>query len=69
MVNRLSSSGSKINQLKAEQAKIQLENQILENEIAEDASLRGIEQKVHGLGFRAIKDPSYIKAEAIAAAF
>lgn len=68
-VNRLSSVGSRINQLEAQQAEIALQNQILENEIAASASLTGASDRVKALGFGDIKSPLYIQAQAIASAF
>lgn len=68
-VNRLSSVGSQINQLEAEQAEIALQNQIIENQIAVSASLVGAQDQVKALGFGDINNPLYIQAQAIASVF
>lgn len=65
-VNRLSTSGAKINELKRQQAALQLQNQVLEDKVAQSASLRTIASQSGNLGFGSIKNIEYIKAEAIA---
>lgn len=68
MVNRLSTYGKKIEELKVIEANLQLENQVLENSIAQRASLGQIEEKSTKLGFGSIKNPEYIKSSPLAAA-
>ena len=68
-VNRLSSAGSQINQLEAEQAEIALQNQIIENQIAVSASLVDAQDQVKALGFGDINNPLYIQAQVIASVF
>ncbi len=65
-VNRLSTSGAKINELKRQQASLELQNQVLEDKVAQSASLRTVSSQSGNLGFGSIKNIEYIKAEAIA---
>lgn len=60
MVNRLSTYGTKIEELKAIEANLQLENQVLENTIAQKASLKQVELKAVLLGFSSIKNLEYV---------
>lgn len=68
MVNRLSTYGKKIEGLKVVEANLQLENQVLENSIAQGASLGQIENKSTNLGFGGIKNLEYILPIPLAAA-
>lgn len=69
MVNRLSTYGHKIEDLKGAQAILELENQILENKIAEEGSLWKMEQKAGFLGFQSIKSFEYFKPVNLASSF
>ena len=62
MVNSLSTYGSKIEEMKIAQAKLELENRVLENQVARDASLTSLETKANELGFSSVKDPEYYPA-------
>lgn len=61
VVNRLSTFGSKIQQIKDSQANLRLENQVLENEIAKHSSLLSVESSSSKLGFESVKNLEYIK--------
>lgn len=61
LMNRLSTYGNKIQELEVAKSNLKLENQVLENEIAQKASLNLIDQKAAGLGFNNIKNIEYIK--------
>lgn len=67
MMNRLSTFGDKINQLKVNKASLILENQVLENRIARKVSLLNIESKASQQGLQSVKNIEYIKAPALAA--
>lgn len=68
MVNRLSTYGNKIQQLKNSQAGLELENQVLENQIAQNTALNSLEKKANELGFDSIKNVEYLKSLSIASA-
>jgi len=59
--NQLSVYGNKIAELKQAKANLTLENQILENTIAQNSSLSYIEKKAQEFGFENIKNLEYIK--------
>jgi|WetSurMetagenome_2_1015567.scaffolds.fasta_scaffold1604888_1 hypothetical protein len=61
MVNRLSTYGDKIQNLKEMQSKLELENQILANSIAMESSMVRLEKKASELGFGTISKIEYIK--------
>lgn len=61
IVNRLSTYGDKIYQLKQMQANLELENQVLANSIAETSSMVVLEQKATLLGFNNINQIEYIR--------
>lgn len=61
IVNRLSTYGDKIFQLKQAEASLELENQVMANSIAEHSSLAALEQKANQLGFNNINQIEYIK--------
>lgn len=61
MVNRLSTYGEKLNQIKLAESKLQLENQLLENKIAQKSSLLQTTKNSGQLGFSEIKNVEYIK--------
>ncbi|MCL5783794.1 MAG: hypothetical protein M1142_00350 [Patescibacteria group bacterium] len=64
MANRLSTYGDKIQQLKDAQASLELENQVLENQIARQSSLISVETKSSKLGFETVKNFEYINPTA-----
>lgn len=51
IANRLSTNGQQIQDIKKNQSDLILENQVLENLIAENMSLSKIEQRARNLGF------------------
>lgn len=61
IVNRLSTYGDKIYQLKQAQAALELENQVLSNSIATASSMVMLEKKATQLGFDTIGSIEYIK--------
>lgn len=61
VVNRTSTYGDKIYQLKHAQADLELENQILSNTIAQTSSMVLLEKKATSLGFNTINQIEYIK--------
>mgnify|MGYP001562751220 CR=1 FL=1 len=61
IVNRLSTYGNKIYELKQAQADLELQNQVLANSIAKASSLAQLEQKATLLGFNNINQIEYIK--------
>ncbi|MDO8498817.1 MAG: hypothetical protein Q7S44_03455 [bacterium] len=67
--SRLATYGNKIQELKTAQAELKLENQILENSIAEHTSLISLEPQATALGFTTIKTIEYMKPLNLAAAF
>lgn len=68
MTNRLSTYGSKIEEMKEAQAKLTLENQVLENQVAQKSSLLSLESKAGQLGFNSIKNPEYYHPASLASA-
>lgn len=68
MVNRLSTYGSKIQQLKVAQDSLILENQVLQNQLAENTALVNVEQKAASLGFSTVQNYDYFKASMLASA-
>ena len=69
VVNRLSTSGYKIEELKKAQAILELENQVLASRIAEESSLWKMEEKALFLGFKNIKNFDYLKPLNLASSF
>lgn len=67
-VSRLSTYGNKIQELKVAQVSLELENQVLENIIAQKSSLAAMEQKAVQLGFNSIKNIEYLKLANVLAA-
>lgn len=61
IVNRLSTYGDKIYQLKQTQVNLELENQVLTNSVAGASSMVVLEQKAALLGFNNINQIEYIK--------
>lgn len=68
MVNRLSTYGANIQQLKAAQANLQMENQIFKNKLSENSALVNVESKASSLGFVSTKNYDYFKVSMIASA-
>lgn len=68
VVNRLSTYGYKIAELKNLQGELELENQILENEISQNSSLTTIEQKAVEFGFKYVTLVDYYRPPNIASA-
>lgn len=61
IVNRLSTYGDKIQELKVAESKLELENQIIANSVAKDSSMIALEKKANELGFSSINQVEYIK--------
>lgn len=68
MVNRLSTYGHKIQQLKIAQDNLKLENQVLQNQVDQNTSLNTMEKKAQLLGFSNSKTVDYVKEPALASA-
>lgn len=68
-VNRLSTYGEKIQDIKSAKVILELENQVLENQIAQDASLTAIEVKASALGFNSVKTWHYFRPSNLASAY
>ncbi|MDO8429366.1 MAG: hypothetical protein Q7S88_01940 [Candidatus Daviesbacteria bacterium] len=66
MVNRLATFGSKLQDLKEEQVTVSLQNQILQNQIAEYVSLVTIDQRAKSLGFDTTLNLDYHLSKSIA---
>lgn len=66
--NRLATYGSKVAQMKNEEAKITLQNQLLEDQIAQDSSLLSISKEAAQLGFNSISNLEYFTPSLIASA-
>lgn len=69
MVNRLSSQGLQIQKIQAAEANLRLENQRLESQISQAASLKSLEEKSVQLGFGEIKNLKYLTYPALASNF
>lgn len=68
-VNRLATYGDQIQEIQNAKMSLQLENQVLENQIAENSSLVTVETKAASLGFNQIKSWDYLKPANLAAAY
>lgn len=68
LVNRLSTYGEKIQQIKLAEVSLSLENQNLENEIAQNSALAIMELRAKNLGFENIKNLQYLKTSGLALA-
>lgn len=66
LVNRLSSFGNRMYELKIAVDTIELENQILENELSTKMSLTHISQIAQDLGFISINSIEYLKPAVVA---
>lgn len=66
LVNRLSSFGQRMHQLMLTQATLELENQLLENQLALKTSLNYLSLKSEQLGFVSNKDVQYLKPPSVA---
>lgn len=65
-VNRLSTYGDRIQSLKEAQSRLELENQVLENTIAQESSLSVLEERAYQLGFNNIKSYQYPTSQSLA---
>ena len=65
-VNRLSTYGEQINKLELTKRSLHLENQVLENEIAEKSSFQDIIVSAKALGFERVKNVQIIQKVDIA---
>ncbi len=66
MVNQYTTSGTKLERLQQLKSSLELQNQILENHIAEETSLPQVESKATKLGFTPINQIQYIKSPSLA---
>jgi hypothetical protein len=60
-INRLAILGLQISKMEQSKMSLQLENQILQTQIADKSSLRNVENIATKLGFEGIKKLSYVK--------
>lgn len=67
--NRLSTYGDKIQDIKSAKMAIELENQVLENQIAQQSSLASIEIRAVALGFTTVKNWQYFKPSNLASVY
>lgn len=65
-VNRLATFGEKINQIERLKAQIHLENQILENQIAQGSSIKNLKDLTMDAGFQKISTLYYIQPSGLA---
>lgn len=65
-VNRLATLGSKISTLEQTKASLTLDNQVLDNQIAEKSSLNQIEVASKQMGFQKIKSITYLGPDNLA---
>lgn len=68
LVNRLASFGQRMHQLMLAQARLELENQLLENQLASKTSLNYLSLRSEQLGFVRGKDIQYLKPSPVASA-
>ena len=66
LVNRLSTYGEKLSQIKLSQAILITQNQILENKLAKASSLNDLEKTATQLGFVESQSIDYLKPQAVA---
>ncbi len=67
-VNRLATFGDKIQQIEDTRASLELENQYLKSQIAEQSSLPVVEKKAAELGFVPMENLAYLQTTSLAAA-
>lgn len=67
-VNRLATLGQQLSSLDQAKASLTLENQVLENKIAQDSSLQKIESESKDLGLQPTKNIQYLKPSNLASA-
>lgn len=67
-VNRLATFGDKIQELTSAQASLELENQVLQNSIAQKASLLSVSKQAGSYGFDNVKNFEYVKPINLASA-
>ena len=67
-MSRLSTYGNKIQELQNAQVILELQNQLLENTVAETASLVEVDKKAEMLGFGTVKSFEYLRPSSIASA-
>lgn len=60
VVNRLATFGEQINKLSITKSNLELENQMMQNQIARLSSLHEIEKEAINLGFEKIRNIEYI---------
>lgn len=65
-MNRLSTYGERISKLEQAKKSLVLENQILENQIAKESSLKSIDAQSKALGFFRVGKVEYIKQTELA---
>ncbi len=68
MVNRLSTAGRELQDIKDTKARLETENQLLSNEIARNISLARLEEEATLMGFTANKTLEYLKPDMLSVA-
>lgn len=68
LVNRLVSFGQRMHQLMLAQTTLELENQLLENQLASKTSLNYLSLRSEQLGFASSKNVQYLKPRSVASA-
>ncbi len=66
VLNRLSTFGEKISQIERNKTSLKMENQILENQIAQYSALQKIKVQASNLGFQTSKNIEYWQADGLA---
>lgn len=66
VLNRLSTFGERINQIERNKTALKMENQILENQIAQYSALQKIKVQAANLGFKSINQIEYWKSDGLA---
>ncbi len=65
-MNRLATYGDRINNLEQAKASLRMENQILENKIADKSSLNKVAKTSTHLGFQKVKNVEYLDSSNLA---
>lgn len=66
VLNRLSTFGEKISQIERNKTSLKMDNQILENQIAQYSALQKIKVQATNLGFQSSKNIEYWQADGLA---
>lgn len=68
MANWFSTYGERIQELNVKKSELVLQNQILENQIAERTSMARVEESASSIGFTKIENILYVKTSTLAVA-